>query len=256
MERALSKSILWAAAAALLAGQAAPGADQFRARQARGWDERASEGRCAIKVWVDDEVNIFLEGDLVTFETVRGQRARDAGTECTQPLPRGAALADFQFKGIDGRGQVDLIEAPERRNNYRAWVRIRDPKGGGEEHHFRLSWRQNWTSYGSQRQERIPERATRDTRQEGDSVCFYRDRDFRGESYCARAGDDVANVGPQWNDRFRSVRFFGRARSVEVYQDEGYRGASERILRDEPDLSRVVRNGANFDRSITSLRVR
>ncbi len=249
--------------------------DQFRARRARNWDERAPEGRCEIRVWVDDEVNIFLEGDLVTFETVRGQPAREAGTECTQPMPRGPALTDFQFKGIDGRGQVELIQAPERRNGYRAWVRIRDPKGGGEEHHFRLSWRQNWTSYGNQAPDRSvgrtldrnssgrTERGGRyyDDRDrmwkfDGDGVCFYLDRDYRGEAFCARAGEDINNVGPQWNDRFRSVKFFGRARAADIFLDEDYGGASERVYRDEPDLGRVVRNGVNFDRAITSFRVR
>jgi hypothetical protein len=256
--------------------QTALAAEQFRARRARNWDERASEGRCEIRVWVDGEVNIFLEGDLVTFETVRGQPAREAGSECTQPMPRGASLVDFQFRGIDGRGQVELIQAPERRNGYRAWVRIRDPKGGGEEHHFRLAWRQNWSSYGNQPPDRNPgrgpdrppdrnpgrgpdrppDRGTGGSRQDGDGVCFYRERDYRGEAFCARAGEDVNNVGPQWNDRFRSVRFMGRARFVEIYSDENYRGPGERLNRDEPDLGRVVRNGVNFDRAITSFRVR
>lgn len=243
----------WIAIGCLLA-QPLAAVEQFRARRARGWDERASQGHCAIKVWVDDEVNIFLEGDLVTFETVRGRDARDAGTECTQPLPRGQALVDFQFRGIDGRGQVELVQAPERRNGYRAWVRIRDPKGGGEEHHFRLSWRQNWTGYGAEPARR---RESRESGRTSDGeVCFYRDRDFRGESFCARPGDAVANVGPQWNDRFRSVRIFGRVRSVEVYQDENFGGASAVIGRDEADLGRVSAGGVNFDRAITSFRVR
>jgi hypothetical protein len=71
---------------------------------------------------------------------VRGQTAREAGSECSQPLPRGPVLSGFNFQGIDGRGRVELIEAPDRRNNFRAWVRIQDPKSEGEEHHFRLSW--------------------------------------------------------------------------------------------------------------------
>ena len=264
MDRLSLKSLTHLLLVGCVLAQTALAAEQFRARRARNWDERASEGRCEIRVWVDEEVNIFLEGDLVTFETVRGQRAREAGSECTQPMPQGAALVDFQFRGIDGRGQVELIQAPERRNGYRAWVRIRDPKGGGEEHHFRLAWRQNWSSYGNQPADRnpgrgpgrLPDRGTGGGRQDGDGVCFYRERDYRGEAFCARAGEDVNNVGPQWNDRFRSVKFMGRARSVEIYLDENYRGAGERLSRDEPDLSRVVRNGVNFDRAITSFRVR
>jgi hypothetical protein len=132
IDRSSLKSLTHLLLVGCVLAQPALAAGQFRARRARNWNERASEGRCEIRVWVDDEVNIFLQGDQLTFETVRGLPAREAGAECTQPMPDGAALADFQFKGIDGRGQVELIQAPERRNGYRAWVRIRDPKGGGE----------------------------------------------------------------------------------------------------------------------------
>lgn len=227
--------------------------DQFRARRTRGWDERAPEGRCEIRVLVDDEVNVFLEGDLVTVETVRGRPGRDAGSECSQPLPRGQGLVDFEFRGIDGRGRVELIQRPERRNGFRAWVRIDDHQGGAEEYHFRLRWRQNWSAAADRFPDRGPDRRPGwggpDSRPPRDGVCFFSDRGFRGDAFCARVGDDVPNVGPRWNDRFRSVRFFGRARGVEIYLDEGFRGPRERLDRDEPDLRR-------FNRAITSFRVR
>lgn len=108
-------------------------------RKARHWDPRAPEGWCSVRVWVDEEVNIFVRGGRVLLETVRGQRPYDAGTECTGPVPRGPM--DFRFRGIDGRGHVDLIEEPRRHNDYTAWVRIIDRKRGGEEHHFRIYWR-------------------------------------------------------------------------------------------------------------------
>jgi hypothetical protein len=223
--------------------------DQFRVRRMPGWDERAPEGRCEIRVLVDDEANIFVEGDLVTVETVRGRPGRDAGSECSQPLPRGQGLVDFEFRGIDGRGRVELIQRPERRNGFRAWVRIEDRQGGAEEYHFRLRWRQNWSEIGGRRPDRGPGWGGFDSRPPRDGVCFFSDRGFRGEAFCVRAGEDVRNVGPKWNDRFRSVRFFGRARGVEIYRDEDFHGPRERLDRDEPDLGR-------FNRAITSFRVR
>lgn len=138
----MSKSGM-ALALALAAANLAAQSDwqEITPRRTRDYDERRSEGYCAIRVWVDDLVIIHTRGGKVAFETVRGQRARDAGTECSQPLPSGDALADFRWRGIDGRGRVELLEEPDRRNRFTAIVRIEDTKGGGQEHHFRLTWR-------------------------------------------------------------------------------------------------------------------
>jgi len=235
-------------------------------QRARNFDERANQGFCSIRVWVDDEVNIFVQGGNVTFENVRGQRARDAGTECSQPMPRGSSLSEFQFKGIDGRGRVELIEEPMPRNGFRAWVRIIDTKGGGEEHHFRLSWRNIWTSQNQgpgtfgRGQRDFPDQS-RSGRWNGpgggfEGVCFYEEKLFEGKEYCASIGDHRANVGPQFNDKFESVRLFGRARSVEIYDNENFAGAFARITRDEGDLKDVRGSqGTRMDHRITSFRV-
>lgn len=129
---------------------------EIQPKRTRDYDERKSEGYCAIRVWVDDLVVIHTRGGRVAFETVRGQRARDAGTECSQPMPAGSALSDFRWRGIDGRGRVELLEEPDQRNRYTAIVRIEDTRSGGQEHHFRLTWRNlrpgsggdDWTGWG------------------------------------------------------------------------------------------------------------
>lgn len=127
---------LWLAALAgpLLAQQTS----QTTVRRARNWSEFASEGWCAIKVWVDDEAEFALEGERLLIFTAKGQAARDVASECSAPLPRN--VESFRFKGIDGRGEVRLLEEPTARNRWRAVVRIRDTKGGGEEYHYRLEW--------------------------------------------------------------------------------------------------------------------
>ena len=132
----------WTMLAAALLTAAPLAADrftEFRARPTRDFNPRAAEGWCAVRVWVDDEVNVFVRGSRVMVETVRGRRPYDAGTECSGPLPAGPM--EFRFRGVDGRGDVDLVEEPSRRNGYRFWVRILDRRGGGEEHHFRIYWR-------------------------------------------------------------------------------------------------------------------
>jgi hypothetical protein len=107
-------------------------------RRARNWSPSASEGWCAIKVWVDDEAEFALQGDRLRIFTARGREARDVASECSGPLPQN--IENFSFRGVDGRGEVRLLEEPTRRNGWRAVVRIRDTKSGSEEYHYRLEW--------------------------------------------------------------------------------------------------------------------
>jgi hypothetical protein len=73
----------------------------------------------------------------------------------------------------------------------------------------------------------------------GDGVCFYERPDFRGNAWCAPMGQDFAQLPPEFGERFISVRFFGRAREVEVYERRGFRGERYRIRHDERDIDRV-----------------
>lgn len=135
----------------LLAAVAAPlwaQTSEFTVRRARNWSDNSSEGWCAIKVWVDDEAEFALQGDRVRVFTARGQASRDVASECSGPLP--ANVTDFRFRGVDGRGDVRLIEEPSFRNRWSAVVRIRDPKGGGEEYHYRLEWTRG-SAFGNNR---------------------------------------------------------------------------------------------------------
>ena len=123
---------------ALAAAPLFPQTGEFSVRRGRNWSDNASEGSCAVKVWVDDEAEFALQGDRIRIFTARGQMARDVATECTGPLPTN--VTDFRFRGIDGRGEVRLIEEPSPRNRWTAVVRIRDTRSGGEEYHYRLEW--------------------------------------------------------------------------------------------------------------------
>jgi hypothetical protein len=127
-------------AAVLLLGLAALlAADEtITVRHARDWQPNASEGRCDIRVRVDGEAEFGLRGETLTIRTLNGEPPRDAGSECSTPLPRN--VEDFRFKGIDGRGEVRLLEEPSARNRWLAVVRIRDNKSGSEEYRYRLEW--------------------------------------------------------------------------------------------------------------------
>jgi hypothetical protein len=44
-----------------------------------------------------------------------------------------------------------------------------------------------------------------------DGVCFYKDPDFRGDSFCARSGENIPTLGKDMNDEISSMRLFGDA---------------------------------------------
>lgn len=113
---------------------------EVQPKRTRDYDERRDNGYCVIRLRVDDEVVVHIRGNRVGFETVRGREAYDEGSECSQPMPRGSALDNFRFRGVDGRGRVDLAEAPDSGNRFTARVRIQDSKGGDEGYTFRVQW--------------------------------------------------------------------------------------------------------------------
>jgi hypothetical protein len=73
----------------------------------------------------------------------------------------------------------------------------------------------------------------------GDGVCFYRERDFRGDALCRRAGEDMPDVSREGDGAFLSVKFFGRARQVQVFDRAAFRGGDVRIDGDASDLTRL-----------------
>jgi hypothetical protein len=112
----------------------------IRPRRTNDYDDRRDQGYCIVRVRVDIEADVMLQGDRISVRWYGGQPSRDEGTECSQPLPGGRNIRDFQFKGMDGRGEVRLVEQPGDRNGGRAVVKIRDTKGGSEGYTFRLQW--------------------------------------------------------------------------------------------------------------------
>jgi hypothetical protein len=120
--------------AAVLAAQA-QGPEQIR--QATITGSRGTEGKCTIEVQVDISAEVDIYGDSGRLRTIAGQPATWTRMECTDPLPYG--MADFRFKGIDGRGTVQLAQDP-RNNNGMAVIRIDDPKAGSEGYTFDIEW--------------------------------------------------------------------------------------------------------------------
>lgn len=98
------------------------------------------------------------------------------------------------------------------------------------------------------------DRRDRDDNRDPDRVCFYRDVNFQGTSWCYRAGDELADLRNQKNE-ISSIRIFGRAR-VRVYDQEEFSGASEEFDRDVTDLTlRVMEGRRNWNDRIDSFQV-
>jgi hypothetical protein len=106
-------------------------------RQATITGSRGTSGKCTIEVRVDMTAEVEIYGDSGRLRTLAGQPATWTRMECTDPLPYN--MSDFRFRGIDGRGNVRLLQDP-RGNNSVAVVRIEDPKPGSEGYTFDIEW--------------------------------------------------------------------------------------------------------------------
>jgi hypothetical protein len=113
---------------------------QMRARQLPGWNFGAREGRCEIRVWVDNRAEVRMRGDTIFVRTLEGSKGRDEGSECSQPIPYNN-VRDFQVRQTAGRSRVTLAQEPGRANNYTAMISIEDRQGGGDNYAFEVTWR-------------------------------------------------------------------------------------------------------------------
>jgi hypothetical protein len=141
----LSLFALLAAGALQLPAQFGFGGDTYNATIRGGGGDR---GKCTIEVEVDGVADVEVSGSTGRIRNLSGQRATWRRMECSDPLPRN--MSDFRFRGIDGRGNVQLVRDP-RQNRGVAVVRIEDPKGGREGYTFDLEWSGNYNGGNSNR---------------------------------------------------------------------------------------------------------
>ncbi len=108
-DKRLARYLMLAAFAAIpLAAQTNP---VFSPRRMKDYNEQSRDGRCVLRVRVDDEIDVELRGNSVLLRTITGRPGKDEGSECSQPLPAGG-FTKFNFRGIDGRGEVRLVQEP------------------------------------------------------------------------------------------------------------------------------------------------
>lgn len=87
---------------------------------------------------VDREVRIVMRGSDVWTQDVSGRQTRRAQARVTRALPNQAGQVRLQL--LDGRGDVSVIQQPNRGNNYTTIARIYDRSGGADRYRLAAYW--------------------------------------------------------------------------------------------------------------------
>lgn len=95
-------------------------------------------GRLTWSGQVDDVVELEIQGNRVYARTISGRPVSYPNSNFSNSLPR--QNVNVSARLIRGRGNVEVIEQPSARNNYRAIVRIRDSQGGADNYEIEVTW--------------------------------------------------------------------------------------------------------------------
>lgn len=87
---------------------------------------------------VDDRANIVISGNTIYAQNVSGNQVTTSYQNITGALPRRATT--INVRKVDGRGNVSVIQQPNRSNNFTAIVQIYDSKGGAGNYKIEASW--------------------------------------------------------------------------------------------------------------------
>lgn len=114
------------------------------ARDARdAWDARDSrlDRERTLFEWrgdVDREVRLVMRGENVWTNPVGQSERPRARMRTFGRLP--SRDGEVRVRVLDGRGDVDVIQQPTRRNGYTTIVRIRDPRSGSDNYRLAAYW--------------------------------------------------------------------------------------------------------------------
>jgi hypothetical protein len=100
--------------------------------------DQREHGRMTWRGTVDHDVKIIVRGNTAEVVTLSGNPYNDANSAFTAQLPLRRVNVTLTVR--KARGQITLEEQPSRANDYSVVVHIRDPKSGGSDYEFELSW--------------------------------------------------------------------------------------------------------------------
>ena len=106
----------------------------------RGSDDRNSEhGALKWSGRVDDLVEIRIQGRRIEYITRSGARLANVNSDIDgNGLPR--RMVDVQLVRRDGRGEIEVVQQPNPRNDFTAVIRVYDPRGGAANYDFVARW--------------------------------------------------------------------------------------------------------------------
>jgi hypothetical protein len=91
---------------------------------------------------VDGEVRIFVRGNDVWTQEVRGRRNQQGQARLARALPNrpGQVRVQLAYGRGDARGDARVIQQPSSRNNYTAVVQVRDDGGRADRYRVVAYW--------------------------------------------------------------------------------------------------------------------
>ncbi len=98
-----------------------------------------SSGRAFWRGTVDKEVHLVIQNRNIETRTIAGAPSGNINFSFTSSLPTRNVTVEAIKKS--GRGQVRVIEQPNRDNDYTAIIQILDDDGGAREYQLEIVWR-------------------------------------------------------------------------------------------------------------------
>ena len=87
---------------------------------------------------VDARANIVIRGNDMRAQDMTGSGLQVREQNMYGVLPRRVAAVSVQKR--EGRGDVRVIQQPNRSNNFTAIIQIDDPRGGADDYRLDISW--------------------------------------------------------------------------------------------------------------------
>ena len=189
-----------------------------------------AEARTGSMTWrgnVDDVTRIVIRGRSITSQTISGRSPSGVSYRANGDLPIGDM--DVRLQNVRGRGEVRVIQEPNRSNGFATIVEVRDRQGGAAPYEFQLFWRDD-----NDRGEWDRDGRWGDNDRWGNGR---RDDDRWGNN--GRRGNDPRNSGPWNNGRWDPDRRDDKDRWTQAERDAyrmgydlGQRDRSRRLSRD------------------------
>lgn len=107
-------------------------------------DSREPELRPPVRglMWsgaVEGRVRVTVQGGAVLSEAVTGHPVTGERVDVLQPLPARSDLNPVAKK-LRGRGEVQIVEHPSDKNNYRLVFEIHNPEGAADDYEIEVDW--------------------------------------------------------------------------------------------------------------------